>query len=181
MKHLEDAELVWNKGLPTQVTNFIFLGDSQSFDNHGQKFRYVVQAAKEPYHRQALGYTSAGAPKDSPEYYGAIRKVGDQKRLILNLVDAKIAEYIPRICFDLAHQMIQEAEEDRSPVLVHCNKGESRSPAIVFTYLISKGVIASDSLHAVTDFKNNYYPSFNPGAGIKDFLHLNFRHYRGKV
>jgi len=44
----------------------------------------VVHACKDPYHRQALGYTGRAAPKEHPEYLIARR----DNQLILNLVDA---------------------------------------------------------------------------------------------
>lgn len=57
----------------------------------GQGGWFVVHACKEPYHRQALGYSGRGAPKDHPEYLIARR----EGRLILNLVDVDNVSYIP--------------------------------------------------------------------------------------
>lgn len=41
----------------------------------------VLHAAKEPWHREFVGYSGRGAPKDSPEYLWALRG----NRLALNL------------------------------------------------------------------------------------------------
>ena len=70
-------------------------------------------------------------PKDHPEYLIA-RRPG---RLIFNLVDVADVNYIPAQIIDAAfwtgiHQNIAS-----SKVLVHCNQGMSRSPAIAFLYL----------------------------------------------
>jgi hypothetical protein len=50
----------------------------------GKEGWYVISAAKDPWHRKALGYTSQGAPKDHPEYLIANR----DQHMILNLVDS---------------------------------------------------------------------------------------------
>ena len=64
----------------------------------GQSGWFVVHACKEPYHRQALGYSGRGAPKDHPEYLTA-RRTGC---LILNLVDVNDANFIAQEIIDAA-------------------------------------------------------------------------------
>lgn len=59
---------------------------------------FVVHACKEPFHRQALGYSGRAAPKTDPEYLIAKR----DNRLILNLVDAADPAYIPKEIIDAA-------------------------------------------------------------------------------
>lgn len=62
----------------------LYVGSEQ--DEHlarGAPCWFIIHACKEPYHRQALGYSGRAASKDHPEYLIAHR-LG---RLILNLVD----------------------------------------------------------------------------------------------
>src|ERR1039457_6195845 len=97
----------------------------------GQSGWFVVHACKEPYHRQALGYTGRGAPKTHPEYLIA-RRAG---RLILNLVDVADINYIPAEIIDTALSDIHK-NIPTNKILVHCNQGMSRSPTIAFLYLL---------------------------------------------
>ena len=53
-----------------EVYSRLFVGHQGDYDNDvsGRTGWAVVHACKEPYHRQALGYRSQGAPKGHPEY-----------------------------------------------------------------------------------------------------------------
>ena len=96
---------------------------------------YVVHACKEPYHRQALGYSGRGAPKTHPEYLIAARP----GRLILNLVDVDNVSYISPEIIDAAVAAIHE-NIGVAKVLVHCNQGLSRSPSIALLYLANMSI-----------------------------------------
>lgn len=78
---------------------------------------FVVHACKEPYHRQALGYSGRAADKTHPEYFMA-RRPG---RLILNLVDAPDVNFIGAPLVDAALAAIHENLRTQK-VLVHCNR-----------------------------------------------------------
>ena len=137
---------------------------------------FVVHACKEPYHRQALGYTGRAAPKDHPEYLIA-RRPG---RLILNLVDAPDVNYIPAQIIDAAlddiHQNIAS-----SKILVHCNQGMSRSPAIAFLYLLKfTDVLRRQGFDAdLRDFVR-IYPPYAPARGVADYVRLNWAKYASR-
>ena len=83
-----------------------WIGDEQ--DYYGIAGRQagwaVVHACKEPFHRQALGYSGRAAPKQHPEYLFARR--GD--RLILNLIDADSPAFVPKEIVDAALAFIHE-------------------------------------------------------------------------
>ena len=85
---------------------------------------WVVHACKEPYHRQLLGYSGRGAPKNHPEYLLARRG----KRLYLNLVDVEYPSFVSKEIMDTAMSFIDEGLKSGEKVLVHCNLGESRGP-----------------------------------------------------
>jgi len=136
---------------------------------------HVVHACKEPYHRQALGYSGRGAPKDHPEYLLARR----DNRLILNLVDVADPSFIRKEIIDAALSFIYEALKEQKKVLVHCNKGESRGPSIGLLYLHSRteALSAASFVDAEQAFMK-VYPMYNPAGGIRGFLQINFDAYK---
>ncbi|MDZ7721064.1 MAG: hypothetical protein U5K72_19745 [Balneolaceae bacterium] len=71
----------------TEIQPNLFIGNENDYEFNvkDQEGWSVVHACKEPYHRQALGYSGRGAPKDHPEYLMAKR----ENRLILKLVIEK--------------------------------------------------------------------------------------------
>ena len=131
----------------------------------GEAGWFVVHACKEPYHRNALGYKTRGAPKADPEYLIA-RRPG---RLILNLVDVNDVNYVAPEIIDAAlaaiHQNIGSLK-----VLVHCNQGMSRSPVIALLYLAKFTNIFKGQSHeeAVQIFRK-IYPHYNPAAGMAEY------------
>jgi predicted protein tyrosine phosphatase len=135
---------------------------------------WVIHACKEPYHRQLLGYRGRSAPKSHPEYLVARRG----NRLFLNLVDADDPEFIPRQIIDASLSFIQDALQSGGRVLVHCNQGESRSPAIgllylaMYTDILPRGTLAE----AEARFRQ-LYPVYNPKGGMRGFLEANWHEY----
>ena len=87
----------------------------------------IVHAAKTPWHQKLLHYTGA-CPVNEPERYIARRS----NELFLNLVDAKKQK--PNIVMpilDEAKKWIDVELMHERHVLIHCNKGHSRAPAVV--------------------------------------------------
>jgi predicted protein tyrosine phosphatase len=139
----------------------------------GQTGWFVIHACKEPYHRQALGYTGRAAAKDHPEYLIARR----HGRLILNLVDVDDVNYISPLIVDAALDAIRD-NIATSKVLIHCNQGQSRSPAIALLYLVKhtdrfNGLGRDDAFAAFREL----YPDFNPARGMADYARLNWQRY----
>lgn len=139
----------------------------------GQNGWYVIHACKEPYHRQALGYSGRGAPRNHPEYLIAVRP----SRLILNLVDVDNVAYIPPEIIDAALAAIHQ-NISSSKILVHCNQGLSRSPTIAFLYLAkhTDKFRAMDWASAVAEFRKAY-PAYSPAAGMTQYIQLNWTKY----
>lgn len=139
----------------------------------GQFGWYVIHACKEPYHRQALGYTGRAAAKDHPEYLIA-RRPG---RLILNLVDVDNVAYIGSELVDAGIEAIHSNIETAN-VLIHCNQGASRSPTIAFLFLVKhtdryEGL----SLDAATAAFRADYPPYAPARGMADYARINWSAY----
>jgi predicted protein tyrosine phosphatase len=133
----------------------------------------IVHAAKEPYHREVLGYTGRAAPKDHPEYLIARR----DNRLILNLVDTPDPKYVSREIVDAAVQFIGEHHGQGRNVLCHCNQGRSRSPTIMMLYLASQLPAGFDEAE---EFMRESYPAYEPANGMREFAREHWAAYRGE-
>jgi hypothetical protein len=128
----------------------------------------IIHAAKEKWHREALGYTGRGAPKDHPEYLVAER--GDE--LMLNLVDCPKPQFIPRLCFDEAFNFFSKHHlVDERPILIHCNQGKSRAPGVLLYCLEKSGYFdetaCSGSFELMVDWledEQGYEPEFGDGV-----------------
>lgn len=158
-----------------QITDWLYCGSgadvSEFLEDHPNG--RIIHAAKDPWHRDLLGYTTRGAPKGDPEYLYALR--GNE--LALNLVDSPKREYISDECFiKAAHYLNEWHGDDGGPVLVHCNQGHSRGPGVVFYDMIQHDMFdtCADFEEAVEHFIDNYYTDFNPGNGVREFLKETF-------
>ncbi len=154
----------------------LFVGSQIDYEEivAGQEGWMVLHACKEPYHRQALGYSGRAAPRDNPEYLVARRG----NRLILNMVDVDNPDFFDKGMIDAGLNFIDEALQNHKKILIHCNLGESRSPSIALLYMASRlGVLPCESLQiAEIEFKKKY-PEFNPKPGILGFLEKNWDYY----
>lgn len=151
-----------------EVYKNLFVGTMQDYEKIKEESGwYVVQACKEPYHRQALGYKTIAAPKNHPEYLFAER----DNRLILNLVDVDVGKsrFIPNEIIEKALKYIDTTLKCGGKVLVHCNQGFSRGPSIALAYMIKH----TDTFKDAADFEDvekkfiNLYTHYSP-AGIRE-------------
>ena len=138
----------------------------------------VLHAAKEPFHREFVGYVERGAPKQSPEYLFARRG----PRLALNFIDPPNASFIHDVMMNTAYDFIDEGVAAGRPVLVHCNKGESRAPGLVFLHMARpggrfEGVRLSQALKEFCAI----YPNFIPGPGVHEYITNNWPRSRAAL
>lgn len=126
---------------------------------------YYLHAAKEPFHRQILGYKTRGAPKDHPDYL-FVRTKG---ALTLNLVDVpdSKAKHIPDQILDEAVEYIRWCvHEEFKPVFVHCNQGWSRGPSLALLFLVEHTHFADglSKFESVEDKFKTLYPDYQPNG-----------------
>jgi hypothetical protein len=128
----------------------------------------VVQACKEPYHSQAVGYPRGKAAPKNSEYYVAPRG----NRLILNMVGVPRSEFFHKEeMIDKALDFIDKMRASNQNVLVHCNQGESRCPSIALLYMASRlDALPTDSLEAAEGKFRLIYPNYHPNFGIRGHL-----------
>jgi hypothetical protein len=153
----------------------LFVGSEPDFRAISRQENWaIVHACKEPYHRQALGYSGRGAPKEHPEYLVARRG----NRLCLNIVDADNPAFFAREMIDQALDFMQEALSGGQRVLVHCNQGESRSPSLALLLMASRlNALPSESLEAAEIKFLELYPAYRPGSGIRGHLQQFWQQY----
>lgn len=154
----------------------LFIGNEYDYESQVRQEPgwCIVHACKEPYHRQALGYTQRAASKNHPEYLIARRG----NHLILNLVDAPDPAYIPKEIIDAALAFISTSLNSGCRVLVHCNEGCSRSASIGLLYLakFTDKLPKGEFLEAEATFRT-IYPLYNPKTGMRGFMSGNWKEY----
>ena len=157
-----------------EVTHNLFVGaEAHEQAIRGQEGWFFIHACKEPYHRQELGYAPGKSAPKGPEYFYAKR----DGRLILNLIDAPKAEFIPAEIIDVAIETIHDNIGQRK-ILLHCNQGQSRSPGIALLYLVKYTNVLprSDMNTAIAAFRA-IYPSFAPAGGMAGYIQANWNRY----
>ena len=161
-----------------EVYKQLYVGSQEDYECN-VKFQEgwaVVQACKEPYHRNALGYRGRAAPKTHPEYLIARRN----ERLILNLIDADNPAYIPHEIIDAAIQFISWNLGEGCKVLLHCNQGMSRSPSIGLLYLVGHtDLLPKSSLEGAEQAFHEVYPMYNPALGMRGYMQMNWAKHAG--
>lgn len=158
-----------------EITKNLYVGSQEDYEND-VKFStedwYIIHACKEPYHREALGYTGRAASRDHPDYLIARR----ENRLILNLVDVDNPSYISKEIIDAAIEAIN-LNIGNKKVLLHCNQGRSRSASIGMLYLHSIGIITTDDFEEAEYQYSKIYPYYNPANGMKIYTKDNWDKY----
>jgi len=157
------------------ITN-LYVGNQEDFETGifiPSEWSHLL-AAKEPWHRSALSYTTRAAAKDDPEYLMAKR----DNKLILNLVDAPKSIFFSKDLIDEGIKFIEEELGKGKKVSIHCNMAESRSPSIALLYLVKNGLIKGDTLEDAEAEFLKLYPEYNPGTGIRGFVKENWDYYK---
>lgn len=158
-----------------EIIENLFIGNQRDYEEYKNNSNfYFVLAAKNPWHKEELGYTEKSCDKKDPEYLAAFR----ENRLVLNIVDAPKKEFFNILLFNYSNYFIKEALENNKNVMICCNKGESRSSAIAIWYMIHQTDIfnfATVFEEIEMTFKEIYYGNCKLGKGIKEFLKENWR------
>lgn len=123
----------------------------------------IVHACKEPCHRAGVCYTTRSLDKNHPHYLS----LEQGRHLYLNMIDPPQplfqAESFTRF-FDFVDRYIQTR-----PVLIHCNKGESRAPSLALLYMAKRGFLPGENYAAARAAFDARFP-YKPGQGISTFL-----------
>lgn len=106
-----------------------------------------------------------------------ISKVKDKNAIAVNMVDAEDSRYFQPKIFKFIIRTIYEKTKKGIPVYVVCNKGRSRSAAIVLLYLAVTGEINNKSYKEAKSEFLTYYPDYNPNFGVEKFLENTWQQY----
>ncbi len=157
-----------------EIYNNLYVGSEDDYESQvkNKSGWQVVQACKEPYHREALGYMTIDAPADHPECSIAKR----ENRIILNLVDVDDIEITKNIV-SKALDFVDEALTNGQKVLIHCNMGMSRSASIALMYLAGKGEFFGLNFEQAQNRFGRIYPPYLAGGGISKFISNNWTLY----
>lgn len=150
-----------------EVYKNLYVGSEIDYELNPRSFDdwFVVHACREPYHRQALGYTGRAAPKDSPYYFFLYNT---HNHLILNIFDAPDSRFFNDAMIDEAIKYCTDGMAKEKKILIHCNKGESRAPTIALMVLKKLNVAPVDFDDAV-DYLNSIYRTYTPSNGILEY------------
>lgn len=152
-----------------EVHHNLFVGtDADCFYDEKEGYA-VIHACKDPCHKNKLGYKGS-LPPSHPNYL----IFEDGNHLYLNIVDMDsiLSEFADPM-FLKALEFIDKNISDKK-ILVHCNLGLSRSPAIALIYLAKSGIISNDSYKTAESAFLQIYPSYSPGIGIRNYLLSNW-------
>jgi hypothetical protein len=143
----------------------LFVGDDKDDEKAQEKGFAVLCCCKDgPHsHRQMLGYTSLGAPRNKDYYF-----IERGKRMALNLIDADDPSFIPEEVVNAGLKFIDKQLQAGNKVLVHCNAGHSRSTTLALLYLRSIGEMPYGFRGAEKVFRS-MYPNYDPGEGMRHY------------
>ncbi|HQL59860.1 MAG TPA: dual specificity protein phosphatase family protein [Methanoculleus sp.] len=96
-------------------------------------------------------------------------------------MDAPDPAYIPQKIIDTALEFIDASLRTGNQVLVHCNEGCSRSPAIGLLYLVKyTDLLPIDDFIQAEEVFRSIYPPYNPKNGIRGYMTTNWSRYASR-
>lgn len=157
------------------IAEHLYIGDQDAcFDWTKKKKGPVIHACKEPCHRNALGYTGRAPDKEHPEYLVARRGT---THLYLNLVDSPNPAFFSVKLIEEALYFLSVRLREEKPVLLHCNKGESRAPSLALLYLYTQQSPGEYTFEQALEAFHHVYPRYNPSTGIYEHMQAHWLDY----
>lgn len=149
-----------------EVANNLFVGSGNDCFYQDEPNWAVVHACKDPCHKFGVGYSRSLKPTH-PNYL----TLPKENHLFLNFVDMdvllhKYTEPIVQAALNFIETKLKTGN-----VLIHCNQGQSRSPALALLFLAkrAKSIPFNDYSSAKTAF-TKLYPNYVPGRGVDSYL-----------
>lgn len=155
-----------------EVDKNLFVSDENSCFYEDRSDWVVVHACKHPCHLNGVGY-QGNLHSGHPNYL-VLEK---ENHLFLNMVDMarQLSHTFTKPIINAALNFIERNIKEKK-VLIHCNKGESRSPALALLFLAKKkSVLSNDSYCKAKEEFTKLYPGYNPGRGVEIYLNKYWR------
>lgn len=155
-----------------QIIPGLYVGDDDAYqrlkDRPGWSF---LRCCKEGPggHRQTLGYTTLGAPKDKNYLW-----VKRGNHMALNLLDLDDPEFIAEGMINMGLDFIRERLAAGDKVLIACNQGHSRGPTTALMYLRTVGEMPYAFTKAERVFRT-LYPKYDPGQAMRQYARSHWR------
>ncbi len=128
----------------------------------------IVHACKDPCHREGVGYRERSLSATHPHYLW----IEKPHHLYLNMIDPPIPLFQTEM-FEAFFRFVDREIVDR-PVLIHCNKGESRAPSLTLLYMAKRlNLLPNESYQAAATAFRARFP-YKPGTGIALYLDKNW-------
>lgn len=161
-----------------EIVRHLFVGNELDYENYVKRQQgwAVLHAAKEPYHRRAVGYTGRSCDAADPEYLMAYRERDTRPEMCLNMIDAPKPQFFQEMMINAALGFINLAViEHQKDTLVHCNQGGSRAPSLVLLYLRKFTDHFDDmSFEEAEDVFRAMYPLYLPATGIRAYVAMHW-------
>lgn len=143
----------------------LYVGSDADVEKAEKRNYWILACCKDgPYgHREMLGYTTLGAPKD--KNYLSYQK---GKTLALNLLDLDDPNFIPDEVIQKGIEFIDNHLSKDQKVLVHCNAGRSRGPSMAMMYLRHIKDLPDSFKTSMKIFKTIYH-KYDPGQGMLEY------------
>ncbi len=150
-----------------KIHDNLFVGNESDCFYDGREDWVVIHACKSPCHQRAVGYRG-NLNKNHPNYLILER----ENHLFLNMVDMNMMlshEYTKPIV-ETTLDFIERNINSKN-ILIHCNLGRSRSPALVMLFLTKrKDVLPNTSYEKAKKEFMKLFTNYIPGTGIERYL-----------
>lgn len=147
-----------------QIYDRLYLGtDYDCFKGNGDWT--VVHACKSPCHQRAVNYRGC-LPNSHPNYL--ILEI--KNNLYLNIIDPPQPLFKPQLFISFL-DFSRRHWNSGNNILIHCNRGESRSPSLALMFLAKHiSIISNDSYDQAKEGFKIVFPAYAPGQGIQIYL-----------
>lgn len=155
-----------------KVSENLYVGSDEDCEAVASDKNFVVVHSCKTCHQKSLGCPGQ-LDKKSPFY---LVLDDGEANVYLNMIDASMemeAKFGDPM-FGAALSFIDKNVNDGKNVLIHCNKGQSRSPSVALAYLHSIGEISAETYEEAKEQFKEIYPAYDPGRGVEIYLKKNW-------
>lgn len=157
--------------LKTLIPDRLFIGDMEGctcpLPMFGSRVAARIHACKHPCHMGKVGQLQ---PSDT-RYLG-MEEYGD---LFLNMIDSE-KPLFQRQSFEYFLRFARDNWLEERPLVIHCNKGQSRSPTLALLFMAKcLQIIPDSSYDDAWDKFEETYGIYTPAAGIETWMRENWR------